>query len=578
MPHDLVAHREHPGRVGEHRRRRAQDGPIQADAAAADLPGGVRRRAVGSRSISGGLAPARHRAGSSCPRGRADGRRSRRSAYPAAVHAGRALVRHSVSVRQARSHRDPDDGRVRDGERRTDHVRCAESSSPSPERGDAAIPAHRREPRRPRDRASVVRQPRHACVVGRHLAQRGVRHVDRREDRQAVAARLRSWCCARREPRGGDRRRRARHRRGGSASRSDARSDIFNAFDSITYEKGATVIGMFEAGWARTPFRAACKATSRPGPTGRRRPRTSSPRCRRRAGCRSPRHSTPSSTRTGSRRSMCVSRATSAARTLALTQHRLRRSGRPAALAALADPRLRSLWRRACRQVCTLMRTSPKCDPLGRACPAFVFANAGGRGYYVPDYREGARTASRVTARRCRSRSSRACSTICAGLRARGRRDAGDRRWRGCATARLSRDWNVLRAALDLAEFSRQHVRRRCDRPEFAAFAREVFGPRARALGFVPKPGESDDDQLSRRALLRFVAPYDPELAAQARRLALAWIADRKAVDAGTGRRRPCDGGAHRGRRDARGDGSRGEIDTGPARAPLPDDGASFVR
>ena len=36
-----------------------------------------------------------------------------------------------------------------------------------------------------------------------------------------------------------------------------------------------------------------------------------------------------------------------------------------------------------------------------------------------------------------------------------------------------------------------------------------------------------------RRSLLRFVAPYDPALAAEARRLALAWIADRKAVDPG---------------------------------------------
>jgi hypothetical protein len=46
--------------------------------------------------------------------------------------------------------------------------------------------------------------------------------------------------------------------------------------------------------------------------------------------------------------------------------------------------------------------------------------------------------------------------------------------------------------------------------PAFATFVRDTFGPRARALGFRPKAGEGDDDQLMRRVLLRFAAPYDP--------------------------------------------------------------------
>ena len=39
--------------------------------------------------------------------------------------------------------------------------------------------------------------------------------------------------------------------------------------------------------------------------------------------------------------------------------------------------------------------------------------------------------------------------------------------------------------------------------------------------------------QLMRRALLRFAAPSDPGLVAEARRLALAWIANRHALDPG---------------------------------------------
>jgi hypothetical protein len=49
----------------------------------------------------------------------------------------------------------------------------------------------------------------------------------------------------------------------------------------------------------------------------------------------------------------------------------------------------------------------------------------------------------------------------------------------------------------------------------------------------VPRRNESDDDQLVRRSLIRFAAPEDPKLAAEARRLAMAWIADRQAVDPG---------------------------------------------
>src|SRR5207253_913184 len=62
---------------------------------------------------------------------------------------------------------------------------------------------------------------------------------------------------------------------------------------------------------------------------------------------------------------------------------------------------------------------------------------------------------------------------------------------------------------------------------------RRVFGLRARTLGFAPRVGESDDDQLLRQSLLRFVAPEDPRLAAQARRLTRAWIRDRKVIDRG---------------------------------------------
>ncbi len=71
-------------------------------------------------------------------------------------------------------------------------------------------------------------------------------------------------------------------------------------------------------------------------------------------------------------------------------------------------------------------------------------------------------------------------------------------------------------------------------RPRYRRFVSDVFGPRARALGWTPKKGEDEDTELLRESLVPFVANEgdEPVLVAEATRLARAWLADRKAVDA----------------------------------------------
>ncbi len=71
-------------------------------------------------------------------------------------------------------------------------------------------------------------------------------------------------------------------------------------------------------------------------------------------------------------------------------------------------------------------------------------------------------------------------------------------------------------------------------RPRYRRFVSDVFGARARSLGWKPKPGEDEDTQLLRESLLGFVSNEgdEPALVAEATRLAKAWLADRKAVDA----------------------------------------------
>jgi alanyl aminopeptidase len=71
-------------------------------------------------------------------------------------------------------------------------------------------------------------------------------------------------------------------------------------------------------------------------------------------------------------------------------------------------------------------------------------------------------------------------------------------------------------------------------RPAYARFVSRMLSSKARALGFVPKPGEDDDTHLLRAGLVRFTAVEgeDRELQTQAKDLALRWLADRTAVDA----------------------------------------------
>ncbi|MET0442574.1 MAG: M1 family metallopeptidase, partial [Casimicrobiaceae bacterium] len=312
----------------------------------------------------------------------------------------------------------------------------------------------------------------------------------------------------------------------------NARSDIFNAFDRITYEKGATVIGMFEAWMGEEPFRRGVQSYLEARAEGS---ATSadfldalSQASRLPVAPAFDTFLNQNGVPQVDVRLVCDKRGA----TLALTQHRLTTLGSaPSASQRWQIPVCARVGAGG-RQVCTLMRDESEVLSLGRACPGFVFANAGGRGYYVPYYREDA--LDRIARHRALLSVAEFASLL-DDLRALVRAGAVSpstaMAWVRYGAA--SRDWNVLRATLDLAEFYGNTLVTDASRPVFAAFAREVFGPRARTLGFVRKPGESDDDQLARRALLRFVAPYDPELAAQAHRLALAWIADRKAVDAG---------------------------------------------
>jgi alanyl aminopeptidase len=313
-----------------------------------------------------------------------------------------------------------------------------------------------------------------------------------------------------------------------------ARGDVYNAFDSITYEKGASVIGMFEGWLGEADFRrgvreylasraddsatasdflaALSKASSRPVAPAFETflDQNGVPQLTARLACDA----------TGAR--------------LTLSQARLTLIGAAASSAQRwqIPACVRYGTPGAMREACTLVTEPTQALALRGGCPAVVFANARGAGYYVVDY--GRDLLDRL-ARHRRALSTPELASLLRDLEANVRTGTVDAaqaaRWVRLGAG--SRDRHVVVAAIDLTHFLGDTVVDDAMRPAYDGFVRRVFAARARALGFRGRPGERDDDQLLRRALLRLVAPADPVLAATARRLAGAWLTDRAAVDPG---------------------------------------------
>ena len=116
------------------------------------------------------------------------------------------LLRGEVPLQEARRRRRAGLRGGRDGERRRDLLSRVVPARGSEERVDVGRRRPWRVGARARDGAPVVRRPRHDAVVGRHLAERGVRELDGIEADRGVEARVghrRSATCSRTRARWG---------------------------------------------------------------------------------------------------------------------------------------------------------------------------------------------------------------------------------------------------------------------------------------------------------------------------------------------------------------------------------------
>jgi alanyl aminopeptidase len=187
------------------------------------------------------------------------------------------------------------------------------------------------------------------------------------------------------------------------------------------------------------------------------------------------------------------------------------------------------------REACTLLteRTSSLELSEATSCPAWVMPNASGAGYYHVAYKADALDRLWKSA----GREVRLLERISVINDLRALMHSG----RLPAEAALSRlpdlvkdpSPHILEAAALLLFAIRDPFVPEALRPNFARFIGKTFGPKAREIGWTPKPGEDEQIRLIRPTLLQVVADKgeDRALRAQAEVLAQRFLDDPRAVD-----------------------------------------------
>jgi alanyl aminopeptidase len=184
---------------------------------------------------------------------------------------------------------------------------------------------------------------------------------------------------------------------------------------------------------------------------------------------------------------------------------------------------------------CEVM-TQPKQDWTlkAAACPAWVEANDRALGYYRVDYQSGllkSLTSGEVDKRLSAPERADFMGNASA-LATAGKLPAGDA-LALVQTFAQDPERHVVQSALDLALEPVEHEVPDSLMPNYQRFLQKNFQARAREIGWTPKPGEVDDVRLLRPALLRLMSTWgdDQQLASEAKTLAEKWLADHSSVD-----------------------------------------------
>ncbi|MGD0048869.1 MAG: M1 family metallopeptidase [Bryobacteraceae bacterium] len=314
----------------------------------------------------------------------------------------------------------------------------------------------------------------------------------------------------------------------------EAKDDVANAFDGITYEKGAAVIRMFEVWTGEPQFRAGVTAYLK-------------------------RYSFRNATADDFLDSIATAgkpQLAAAFKTFldqpGIPEVSVELKCSPAPRVALSQKRYLPIGSTGSQgaqwqvPVCVRYQAgdSPATEcflldkpsaefPLKNAssCPAPISANSSATGYYITSYQGG--LLDKLLGEGSDWLNAAERVTLLHDLKALA--DSGDAKESAAlAAARTfanSPERQLAAQAREIVGGARDLVPPAL-RPNYAAFIRKTFGGRAADLGWSAKPDDDADTRLMRASLVPFVAREgdDAPLQAEARRLAIGWLDTRKGV------------------------------------------------
>lgn len=322
----------------------------------------------------------------------------------------------------------------------------------------------------------------------------------------------------------------------------DSSNDIYSAFDGITYDKGSAVLGMFERWLGPDRFRAGVRAYLREHAGGN---ATADDFVKALAAATQPEVDAAMHTFLDQAGVPVISAdlvcEPGEPPSIELAQERYL----PAGSAGSTTDRTwhvpvcvkygQSRGPAGVREQCMLLTEEADTMVLAgtRRCPDWILANAGAAGYYRSAYAIETQSLLLGPARRHLSVPERVklARDIHGSIRS-GHMEMGEALAMVPVLLADPSD-HVVIAAVALVAGMRAHLVPAALRPNHERFVRQRFGARARALGWQPRPGDSLATRKLREALLGLVArdAGEPVLVEQARRMAQAWLEQRRGIE-----------------------------------------------
>jgi alanyl aminopeptidase len=317
----------------------------------------------------------------------------------------------------------------------------------------------------------------------------------------------------------------------------NSKDDIANAFDAITYDKGAAVIGMFEQWISPEVFRRGVQRYLEQHADGNATAADFLSAVSAAAGRDiGPAFSTFLDQPGVPLVAAALQCAAGQPPALDLSQKRYLPLGSAPPSGQLWQIPVCSRFEGGGQPDCTLLRTTaaPVRIPAAESCPAWLLLNAGDAGYYRTLYRGG--MLERVLADGGKRLSPVERIGVLGDVKAlvRGGDLPAEEALRIVPEFANDPTRQVIGATIGIVEGMGDTLVPRDLRPNYQRFVRKIYGPRARDLGWLPQPGESDDLRLLRPELVSFVADQgdDPVLVEQAAKLARQWLDDHNALPA----------------------------------------------